>query len=472
MSYMYNQQCVKGKGMYFHRSIPSTLLSRFLYVLVLMTVIILIQAVQAEEHFDRVETLPAGVNQPSSLTAIQLQELVGPIALYPDDLIAVILSSTTKPIQLVQAVRFLEEHKNDPELAPDDSWDDSVIALLNYPEVLRLLDGNLEWTVKLGEAVINQQEDIMDAIQLFRKRANEADNLVSDDKLLVIKNDDTIQIKPTDPQVIYLPDYEPERVVVRNYYPVYDYYPTAYPLYYYPYAPDYRFSSRFFWGVTTAFVIGWNTHHLYSYGNNNRRHPYYGSQYYVNRYLYRNSGISRRINLNRGQTVANFPAARNSHGLRSLSIGSPVPRRQSVRQRSDNNRTNRNNTGYTDRHFGQRTAVIPNRNVNRNRNDRFTNREIQSFNDGARRRHGWNRNALVNHGQRNGSIPRPATRAIRLTPTGSNSGSDNNSIGEQSRLRLNLRAGNNERHSTNNYNHHRRGTGNTPQNSRRGRLRR
>src|SRR6476619_4026485 len=86
-----------------------------------------------------------------------LEKLVGPIALYPDDLVAIILPASTNPLQLVQADRFLDKRKADPKLPIDDNWDDSVKSLLNYPDVVKMMSADLDWTSALGEAVVADQ---------------------------------------------------------------------------------------------------------------------------------------------------------------------------------------------------------------------------------------------------------------------------------------------------------------------------
>jgi hypothetical protein len=159
------------------------------------------------------------------LTHGELQALVGPIALYPDDLLAIVLPASTYPLQLVQAQRFLEDLEEDPSLKPDESWDDSVIALLNYPEVVELLNRDLDWTWRLGEAVVAQQTDVVGAVESFRERAYAAGNLESDAHQTVARNAGAIEITPVEDDVIYVPYYEPERVVVHQTRPVYHYYP-------------------------------------------------------------------------------------------------------------------------------------------------------------------------------------------------------------------------------------------------------
>jgi len=214
------------------------------------------------------------------LTQTELQELVGPIALYPDELLAIVLPASTYPLQLVEAQRFLDALERDPSLKPDDDWDDSVVALLNYPEVVELLNADLDWTWQLGEAVVAQETDVIAAVREFRDRAYAAGNLRSDSHQTVSRSDEAIEITPVADDVIYVPYYEPERVVVYQTRPVYYYYPRAYPVYYYPYPDGYAFSSGFFWGVTTAFTVGWLTDTVHVYHHSYYGHPYYGHHYW------------------------------------------------------------------------------------------------------------------------------------------------------------------------------------------------
>ena len=224
------------------------------------------------------------------LSAADLEDLVGPVALYPDDLLAIVLPASTYPLQVVQAARFLERLETDPSLKPDEDWDDSVTALLNYPEVVELMNEDIDWTWRLGEAVVAQQTDVVAAVEAFRDRAYAAGNLKTDEYQTVSDEDGVIEIEPANEEVIYVPYYEPESVVVYQPQPVYHYYPQPYPLYYYPYPAGYSFASNFFWGVTTAFTIGWATDHLRVYHHSYWGHPYYGHHYY-NHYYYRSPSL-------------------------------------------------------------------------------------------------------------------------------------------------------------------------------------
>ena len=223
------------------------------------------------------------------LSVAELEDIVGPVALYPDDLLAVVLPASTYPLQVVQAARFLERLEADSSLKPDEEWDESITALLNYPEVVDLMNEDIDWTWRLGEAVVAQQADVIAAIESFRDKAYAAGNLKSDDRQTVSNEDGVIEIEPASEDVIYVPYYEPEQVVVYQPQPVYHYYPYAYPVYYYPYPYGYSFASNYFWGVTTAFTIGWLTDHLHVYHHSYWGHPYYGHSYHSNYYYRRPS---------------------------------------------------------------------------------------------------------------------------------------------------------------------------------------
>lgn len=226
----------------------------------------------------------------ATLTAGDLQDLVGPIALYPDDLLAIVLPASTYPLEIVQAARFLELLESDSDLKPDDEWDESVVALLNYPDVVKMMNDDIDWTWKLGDAVISQQADVIAAVENFRDRAYAAGNLKSDDNQTVTHDEGVIEIVPVNEEIIYVPYYEPAEVVVYQPRPVYYYHPNPYPIYYYPYPAGYRFRSGYFWGVTTAFSIGWSNHYLNVYHPTYLGHPYYGHNYYS--HYYRRPSIS------------------------------------------------------------------------------------------------------------------------------------------------------------------------------------
>lgn len=219
-----------------------------------------------------------------------LSNLVGPIALYPDDLVAIILPASTNPLQIVQADRFLDKRKTDPKAPLDDRWDDAVKSLLNYPDIVKNMSGDLDWTSALGEAVVADQGAVLDAIQSFRRKAQAAGNLKSDGKQVVQAEQQIITIVPANPEVIYVPQYNPATVVVGGY-PGWGYYPTPYPSYYYPYAPGAALAAGVIWGA--AIGAAWNGGHWgANYGGN--------ANINVNRSTNINTGNINTGNVNRG----------------------------------------------------------------------------------------------------------------------------------------------------------------------------
>jgi hypothetical protein len=224
------------------------------------------------------------------LSQAELQDLVGPIALYPDDLLAIVLPAAAYPLQVVEAARFLEAYETDSSLEPSPDWDEAIVALTNYPEIVALLNEDLDWTLSLGEAVVAQQTDVIAAVEAFRDLAYAAGNLKSDEYQTVSQDDGVIHISPLEDDAIYVPYYEPEQVVYYQPEPVYYYYPRARPVYYYPYAAGYNFYNDYFWGVSTAFTIGWVSNSLHTYHSSYYGHPYYGHSYW--NHWYRRPSIS------------------------------------------------------------------------------------------------------------------------------------------------------------------------------------
>src|SRR5208283_3371397 len=147
-------------------------------------------------------------------TPEQLQQLVAPVALYPDSLVAQILGASTFPEQVVEADSWVQAH---PDLKGDalaqavdqQPWDASVKALTAFPSVLGNMDKNLAWTSSLGDAYFNQQPDVMDAIQAMRQRAQQAGNMKSTPHQTVETQGSTIVIQPATPEVVYVPAYDP-----------------------------------------------------------------------------------------------------------------------------------------------------------------------------------------------------------------------------------------------------------------------
>lgn len=144
----------------------------------------------------------------------ELQQLVAPIALYPDALVAQILAASTYPTQIVEADRWMQTHSSlkGKDLAKEvnkQDWDPSVKALAQFPSVLENMDKNLSWSSALGEAYFNQPDDVSAAVQTLRQQARNAGHLNSTDQEKVTTQGSTIVIEPAEPDVVYVPAYDP-----------------------------------------------------------------------------------------------------------------------------------------------------------------------------------------------------------------------------------------------------------------------
>jgi len=152
--------------------------------------------------------------QATQRTPDPLQQLVAPIALYPDALVAQILAASTHTVEVVEADRWMQDHSQLQREAlaievDKQSWDPSVQALTEFPSVLANLDKNLSWTASLGDAYLSQPQDLMAAVQAMRYQAEEAGNLASTGQETVTAQGQTITIEPADPGVVYVPQYDP-----------------------------------------------------------------------------------------------------------------------------------------------------------------------------------------------------------------------------------------------------------------------
>ena len=168
----------------------------------------------------------------------QLEQLVAPIALYSDGLLAQILMAATYPLEIVMAERFVKANpglKDDKldEALKDQDWDASVKSLCRLPDVLDKMSQNLDWTQDLGDAVLGQKTELLDAVQRMRGKAHDAGNLkTTEQQVVTVKQDKIIVIESPSPDVVYVPSYSPT-VVYGGWAPPYYYYPPMYP--YYPY---------------------------------------------------------------------------------------------------------------------------------------------------------------------------------------------------------------------------------------------
>lgn len=186
----------------------------------------------------------------------ELDQLLAPIALYPDDLLAQVLMASTYPLDIVSAERWVKANPSLKDKALDDAlqqqpWDPSVKSLTVFPQVLTMMSEKLDWTQKLGDAFLAQQQDVMATAQSLRAKAVESGNLKDSSQQKVVTEQQgtttIIQIQPTDPQVVYVPTYNP--TVVYGTWP----YPAYPPYYYYP--PGYVAGGALL-GFTAGVIVG------------------------------------------------------------------------------------------------------------------------------------------------------------------------------------------------------------------------
>jgi hypothetical protein len=173
----------------------------------------------------------------------QLDQLLGPIALYPDALIALILPASTASSDIVLAARYLASGGNSAD-ADNQPWDDSVRALAHYPDVVKWMDDNLAWTKQLGDVFALQPADVMNTVQRLRARARAAGTLVDTPQQQVVVAQNTIEIVPTQPDVIYVPYYDPGVVFAPQ------------PSYYYG-SSLFSFSPAYATGFWLSYSVDW-----------------------------------------------------------------------------------------------------------------------------------------------------------------------------------------------------------------------
>jgi len=269
------------------------------------------------------------------LTPEQLDDLVSPIALYPDPLVAQILAASTYPMEIVQADRWVQANPNLQgtaltQAAQDQSWDPSVQALVVFPSVLSMMDRNLNWTTDLGNAFLAQEQDVMDAIQRQRQSAQASGNLSSNAQQTVDRTVDSgktvIVIQPAQPQVIYVPVYDP--VVIwgpPRWHP--------WPAYWYPPRPRSGFivgfgPYGFFFGIQiTSYYHTWGGWNNWGWGCG-----WHGRNVVINNnfYIQNNYRVPQGV-IRNGRTVwAHNPNHRAgvpypSRGVADR-VGAPVPR--------------------------------------------------------------------------------------------------------------------------------------------------
>jgi len=243
----------------------------------------------------------------------ELDQILAPIALYPDSLIAQILMASTFPLEAVQADRFAKQNANLKgdaltKALESQNWDPSVKSLVNFPQVLTMMSEKLDWTQKLGDAFLAQQKPVMDTIQSLRAKAQAAGNLKTTKEQTVIVEQKIIKIESASPQVIYVPTYNPTVVYGAWAYPAYP------PHYYYP--PGYVAGTA---AVSFAAGVAMGAAWGYAWGNTN----YNGGSVNINN--------SQNININNNINRQNYSSQTVQQRYNQATPSQQVQARQAYR---------------------------------------------------------------------------------------------------------------------------------------------
>lgn len=313
-------------------------------------------AIQAEEPISEIDPF----------SQAELEQILAPIALYPDTVLSHILIAATYPLEVIQAERWTQKNSDITgsdavEAVENENWDPSVKALVAFPQVLKRLSENLEWTQKLGDAFLQNEEKLLASVQALRVRAYEAGNLDKMDKVSVVHDQDTIVIEPIEREVVYVPYYD-TRLVYGPWH--WSRYPPVY--WHRPYYASHNYAhhvSPFYWGPSVHVSFGfffssfhWHNHHVV-------RIPYnhYRPHHYYNRHQIASHQHARRWIHN--------PDHRRGVSYRSVTVSN---RYQSNRPSRAEVQTHRNTRGYSNK--GQRInrdvdRVVTNRNKNVKKKD-------------------------------------------------------------------------------------------------------
>ena len=283
---------------------------------------------QAGAYGPTVQSNEQQAAQPAQESPQELQQLVAPIALYPDALVAQILAASTYPTEVVEADRWMQNHSDlkSEDLAKEvdkQSWDPSVKALAQFPSVLEIMDKNLSWTSSLGDAYANDPQAVTDAVQAMRQDAQKAGNLKNNEQETVTTQGNTIVIQPANPDVVYVPAYDPWLVYGD---PIIAY-PGWYPV-----------PGIFFGGPSIYFGLGFGVGFFggFGWGWGHWGYDWHGRSVIYNHdtYISHSRTIVNRNDFNHGNfnRGGNFNRAGAFHGGNSLSHGSPAVHSQSGMQ--------------------------------------------------------------------------------------------------------------------------------------------
>ncbi|MBX3463572.1 MAG: DUF3300 domain-containing protein, partial [Planctomycetes bacterium] len=220
---------------------------------------------QQQQQQPQPQSPPKAGSKPAAFSPEQLEQLVAPIALYPDALLTQTMMASTYPLEVVQAARWVQKNPKVQGEAlekalKEQTWDPSVKSLCGLPSVLQRMNDNLDWTQDLGDAFLADQAALMDAVQRMRRKALEAGNLKTTKEQKVTEREDKIiVVEAADPQIVYVPTYYPTVVYGGWYYPHW-YYPPLYvpppPLH-----PAFTFAVGVAWGAAMWGGCSWGWGH-------------------------------------------------------------------------------------------------------------------------------------------------------------------------------------------------------------------
>jgi hypothetical protein len=254
----------------------------------------------------------------------QLDNLLAPIALYPDPLLAQVLLAATFPDQVDEANRFVRED-TDADDIDDQSWDVSVKAVAHYPEVLDMMADKLDWTTALGQAYVSQSTDVMESVQRLRAQARAAGNLETTPQMQVVVSGGEIALWPGQPEYLYVPHYNPAIVFFSH--------------------VSLFFGPRFFIGAWLNYDFDWHTHHVYYHGWEHgggwveRSRPYvHANHFYVNsnyhNIYFNRDVIHRQVNYRMLNRYDDVHRGSNFDGFHRTNHGGypppPPPRQESI----------------------------------------------------------------------------------------------------------------------------------------------
>ncbi len=299
----------------------------------------------------------------------ELDQLTAPIALYPDSIVSQVLMASTYPMEVIQAHRWVKANKSLKgdalsKALEKQSWDPSVKSLVNFPQILSQMNEKLDWTQKLGDAVLAQQGDVMESVQRLRHKAKEAGHLKTTKEQKVIVEQEIIKIEPVKTEVIYVPTYNPTVVYGTWAYPAYP------PYYYYPPSYAYR-ATAYSFAAGVAVGVAWG----YAWGGCHWGH---GGHHEIDIDIDRN--VDRNRNIDRSKYSGN--ASNRSSTARSSTARSSTARSSTGSWKHDS--SHRKGVRYPDAKTAQQykgrgtTAGRSSRDAYRGRSSTTQNRSTRS----------------------------------------------------------------------------------------------